>query len=176
MPLHLIIDGYNFIRQSDELRALERQALEFGRDALIEKLAAYRQIKRHKITIVFDGSQKYIFPDAQSSWKGVAIKFSRQGETADGLIRKMARQEGEKAVVVSSDKEIIRFADAHGAATLESVAFEEKLQMAEMAASGIAGEPDSGGGTRRANGTRKKGPARKLPKSQRRMLKKTGKL
>ncbi len=176
MPLHVIIDGYNLIRQSDELRALDRQALAFGREALIEKLAAYRQIKRHKITIVFDGSQKYIFPDAHSSWKGVAIKFSRQGETADGLIRKMARQEREKAIVVSSDKEVVRFAEAHGAATLESGAFAEKLQMAEMAASGIAGEPDAGGSTRRTDGTRKKGPARKLPKSQRRMLKKIRKI
>ncbi len=177
MSLHVIIDGYNFIRQSDDLRELDRQALEFGREALIEKLVVYKRIKRHKVTLVFDGSQKYFFPENSSSWKGVGIKFSRHGETADSLIRKMAEREKEKAVVVSNDREVIRFAAARGAGIIESGDFEDKLLMAEMMASGAAMEEEGGGSqNRRGKTTKKKGPARKPPKSRRRILKKTGKL
>ena len=43
MAIHLIIDGYNLIRQSPELLAQESQDLSWGRDALLEKLAAYRR-------------------------------------------------------------------------------------------------------------------------------------
>ncbi|MFO8112737.1 MAG: NYN domain-containing protein [Desulfosalsimonadaceae bacterium] len=175
MSLHVIIDGYNFIRQSEALRDFERQALEFGREALVERLVEYRRIKRHKITLVFDGSQKYFFPDANTSWKGVGIKFSRHGETADALIKKMARREKEKAVIVSNDRDIGRFAEANGATVLESGTFEEKLWMAEMMGSeesASESEPDR----HRGNLTKKKGPAKKLPKKTRRAQKKTGKL
>ncbi|MFO8112050.1 MAG: NYN domain-containing protein [Desulfosalsimonadaceae bacterium] len=175
MSLHVIIDGYNFIRQSEALRDLERQALEFGREALVERLVEYRRVKRHKVTLVFDGSPKYFFPDANTSWKGVGIKFSRHGETADALIKKMARREKEKAVIVSNDRDIGRFAEANGATVLESGTFEKKLWMAEMMGSeepASESEPDR----HRGNHTKKKGPAKKLPKKARRVQKKTGKL
>ena len=53
--MHLIIDGYNLIRQSDVLRSHERQGLEAGRKALIRMLAGYRRVMGHRITVVFDG-------------------------------------------------------------------------------------------------------------------------
>ena len=42
--MHLIIDGYNLIRQSDVLRAHERRGLEAGRKALLHMLAGYRRV------------------------------------------------------------------------------------------------------------------------------------
>ncbi len=65
MTIHLIIDGYNVIRQSQELQLLEAQDLEAGRVALLARLAGYRERHRHKITVVFDG------------WLGGALKESR---------------------------------------------------------------------------------------------------
>jgi len=172
MALHLIIDGYNFIRQSEALRPLDRAALEFGRDALIDRLATYKKIKRHKITVVFDGSQKYYFPENITSAKGIAIRFSRHGETADTLIQKMVRRERERAMVVSADRELIDFADAQGAAVASADQFEEKLIMAEMME--MEGSPEGDNASER--GTKKKGPSKRLPKSERRNLKKIEKL
>ncbi len=40
--MHLIIDGYNLIRQSLDLQCLEARELEAGREALLERLADYR--------------------------------------------------------------------------------------------------------------------------------------
>ena len=172
MALHLIIDGYNFIRQSESLRQLDREALEFGRDALIDRLTAYKKVKHHKITVVFDGSQKYYFPENTASVKGINIRSSRHGETADILIQKIARQEKQKALVVSNDRELMEFAALVGAATVSTDQFEEKLMMAEMMeVKGMV--PD---GNEEEMRREKKGPGKRLPKNKRRNLKKTGKL
>ena len=53
--MHIIVDGYNLIRQSDTFRHSERKSLEEGRNALIRSLAGYRKLRGHRITVVFDG-------------------------------------------------------------------------------------------------------------------------
>ena len=56
MSLHIIIDGYNLIRQSKKLGDLDLQDIRLGRDALVEMLAMYKKFKAHRITVVFDGT------------------------------------------------------------------------------------------------------------------------
>ncbi len=172
--MHVIIDGYNLIRQSGELSELDRQAPEFGRSELIGRLAEYQRIKRHKITLVFDGSQRYFFPNAERSEKGIGIRFSRHGQTADDLIMKMVRREGERAVVVSSDREIAGYAASKGASVVGAGDFEMKLMMAR--AGGSDSPADEAPNLPRTGNTKKKGPARRPPKSARRNRKKVGKL
>jgi len=53
--MHIIIDGYNLIRASADLKRRERQSLEEGRRALIAFLTPYRAQSGHRITIIFDG-------------------------------------------------------------------------------------------------------------------------
>jgi len=48
--MHILIDGYNLIRQSVDLKRFERQSLEAGRKALIAWLARYHSRKDHRIT------------------------------------------------------------------------------------------------------------------------------
>lgn len=173
MSLHIIIDGYNLIRQSGYLCDVESRSIQEGRDALVEMLAAYRKVRRHPITVVFDGSGSP--PDClnRDRAQGIGIVFSRSGESADAVIKRMADREGEKAVVVSSDRDIVRHAAACGCATLDSPVFEKKLIMACHPG---GGEPDGDSGGGWVPTTRKKGPSRRLPKRQRQNRVKTGKL
>jgi len=58
MGLHLIIDGYNLIRQSLELSELDARDLALGREALLARLAAYRRARpAHLVTVIFDGRE-----------------------------------------------------------------------------------------------------------------------
>ena len=168
MAIHIIIDGYNMIRQSPELSQWEDVDIQHGREALIDWLAAYKRQRPHKITVVFDGSNAPAASARRDQIKGIAIHFSRSGETADAVIKRMARQEKERALVVTSDREIIKSAAAHGAATISSPEFEEKLIMADhMGADIIAtDETDDGPGWKPT--TKKKGPRRRLSKQKRR--------
>jgi len=173
MGMHIIIDGYNLVRQSKELSRLDRADIARGREALIELLAAYRRLKPHRITVVFDGAGAPALSPGRDRMKGIAIVFSRGGETADAVIGRMARQEGETALVVSSDQVVVRSAQASGAAVIESVEFEGRMAMAAaLEAGGPADESQQG----RRLSTRKKGEGRRLSKRLRQNQRRTAKL
>jgi predicted RNA-binding protein with PIN domain len=174
MPMHIIIDGYNLIRNSAGLSDLDRTDIQLGREALLELLTAYRRIKRHKITVVFDGAAAPTFSPKRDHLGGIDIKFSRSGESADTVIKRMARREKEQALVVTSDREIQAAADACRAAVIDSAEFDERLRLAGyLSAKGLEDDPGAGGWVPT---TRKKGPGRRLPKRQRRNRMKTRKL
>ncbi len=104
--MHLIIDGYNVIRQSQELQRLDARELEAGRTALLARLAAYRERCRHKITVVFDGWLGGDPKETRDRRQGMLIIYSRRGEKADEVIKRLLAAERQRAVVVTSDREI----------------------------------------------------------------------
>jgi len=165
MSIHIIIDGYNLIRQSNSFSDLDRQDIQLGREALLDTLAVYRRIKLHKITVIFDGISAPSFSQHENQIKGIKVKFSRKGELADSLIKRMVNREREKALVVSSDLDIINFAAAKGAATISSSDFEEKITMSiYMDTKGVEREDEGGW----VPSTIKKGPSKRLSKRKRR--------
>jgi predicted RNA-binding protein with PIN domain len=171
MGLHLIIDGYNLIRQSADLGRIDRRDITAGRDALLARLAAYRRLKPHPITVVFDGAGAPEGTPERDRVLGVRVVYSRRGETADAVIARMARQEGQKAVVVTSDHGLARAVEAAGATVLDSLEFASRVAMAAALGDG---EPDTE--PERRVSTRKKGQGRRLPKRLRQTLKKASKL
>ena len=165
MSIHIIIDGYNLIRQSNSFSDLDRQDIQLGREALLETLAAYRKIKHHKLTVVFDGTNAPPLSQHEIRIKGIKVKFSRKGELADSVIKRMVNREREKALVVSSDLDIANFATAKGSATIGSLDFEEKIAMAMYMDTKGLETTDNGGWVPT---TKKKGPSKRLPKRKRR--------
>lgn len=164
MPLHIIIDGYNLIHQSTLINFSGQQNFQQARETLIDRLADYKKVRRHKITVVFDGLNAPRFSLRKDVFKGIEVKFSRRGETADAVIKRMAAREKEKALIVSSDREITHFAVSQGAAAIASEAFGEKICSAESA------DPDrsnTGEKTGWTPTTRKKGPRRRLSRKER---------
>ncbi len=163
MSLHLIIDGYNLIRQSPWLSLLDARDLEAGREALLETLTDYRRRRpQHKITVVFDGWQGGALQESRDLCQGVGVIYSRRGERADEVIKRFLTREGRKVVMVSSDRELQDFAEKVGATWVAAGQFE--IQFLRDART--AGEED-----REAppapRGSAKKGPARRLKKSLR---------
>jgi uncharacterized protein len=173
MGLHLIIDGYNLIRQSKQLSLLDRQDIARGREALISRLTTYRRFKPHCVTVVFDGAKSSEFCPSRDTIQGIHIVFSRSGDSADTVIVRMACKERERALVVSSDAAVARASAACGAATLDSLEFEARMSMAEAMADVDA--PDAKEAARRLS-TRKKGEGRRLPKRLRQQRAKAAKL
>lgn len=175
MSVHVIIDGYNLIRQSAALSPLDQKDLQLGRDTLVEMLSAYKKIKPHKITVVFDGAEAPQYYQRKDQQMGIRIKYSRNGEEADAVIKRMASRERERALVVSSDRAILEFASSRGAAVIESQAFEQKITMASyLAEKGSSMADEESGGWKPS--TKKKGPSRRLSKKKRRNRIKTRKL
>ena len=164
MSVHIIIDGYNLIRQSGYLSNLDLQDIQFGRDALIDMLASYKKIKAHRITVVFDGTRAPRFSQQRDRQKGIDIVFSHNGQSADAVIKKMARREKQQALVVSSDGDVVRSALSSGATAISAPEFEDKLAMAASMGDSVSDRNMHDGWKPT---TKKKGPRRRLPKRQR---------
>jgi predicted RNA-binding protein with PIN domain len=173
MGMHIIIDGYNLVRQSKELSRLDRTDIARGREALIERLAIYHRFKPHRMTVVFDGIGAPALSPGRDRIKGIEIVFSRDGQNADAVIGRMVRQEGAAALVVSSDLAVVRNAQACGAAVIESAEFEGRMAMAGALE---AGEPTEESLRARRISTRKKGEGRRLSKRLRQNQRRTAKL
>jgi len=160
MSLHLIIDGYNLIRQSPWLSPLEAQDLEAGREALVQCLADYRrQRPQHKITLIFDGWQGGGLKESRDFCQSVLVIYSRRGERADEVIKRLLAREGSRAVMVSSDRELQDFAAKVGATWVAAGEFE--MHHLRKAQTGPEREDDE---LARPRGGAKKGPARRLSK------------
>lgn len=173
--MHIVVDGYNLIRQSPHLSALDRRDLQAGREALVDALAAYKKTKPLPITVIFDGRDAPPGMPRRERLKGIDLRYSQPGESADTVIKRMAAGQREKLMVVSSDNEVAAYAAAKGAAVISSAEFEERMAMARMADAKGAGEENSVS-VDRSSTTKKRGPARRLPKRQRRMRRKIDKL
>jgi predicted RNA-binding protein with PIN domain len=112
---HLVVDGYNVTKTGFGDMSLEQQ-----RNRLISAMAGLAAQTGVEITIVFDGAERMVgLPPAP---RGVRVLFSKKGETADDLIRRLVRAEpaGRPVVVISTDREVADGVRRHGAYPLSS--------------------------------------------------------
>ncbi|MFZ2088022.1 MAG: NYN domain-containing protein [Desulfobaccales bacterium] len=163
MSLHLIVDGYNLIRQSPWLALLDARDLEEGREALLQALSDYRRRRaQHRITAVFDGWQGGALHESRDLYEGVGVIYSRRGERADEVIKRLLTREGKRAVMVSSDRELQDFAERVGATWVAAPEFE--MHYLRKSPSGMESENEESAVPR---GNAKKGPPRRLKKNLR---------
>ncbi len=171
--MHILIDGYNLIRQSNTFSPFDLQDIQLGREALIDALCEYKKVKRHRITVVFDGTDAVGLGQHRDRLKGIEIRFSRGGETADAVIKRMAARDGQKLLVVSSDRDVAQFSASRGATTINSREFENRLALAAPSQGLFEDDDDDTGWIPT---TKKKGPSRRLSKKDRRHKLKINKL
>ncbi|WP_328852004.1 NYN domain-containing protein [Micromonospora globbae] len=107
---HLVVDGYNVTKRGFGEMSLEQQ-----RKRLISGLGGIAAQTGDEVTVVFDGAER--IPGLPPAPRGVRVLFSRKGETADELIRRLVRAEppGRPVVVISSDREVADGVRRHGA-------------------------------------------------------------
>lgn len=163
----ILIDGYNLIRQSESLRRYERKTLEAGRKALTAKLIEYGRKRNHQITVVFDGIQDGWADEGRDREEGINIIYSRHGERADDVIKRMAAHTMEDIVVVSSDREITSYVKKLGKTSLSSLDFETIMNKVIYSTTAPV-SPDTQKDDDPQRFSKKKGPSRKLPRAQRR--------
>jgi predicted RNA-binding protein with PIN domain len=119
---HLVVDGYNVTKTGYPDVSLEQQ-----RSRLVSGLGGLAAQTGAEVTVVFDGAERVI--GLPPTPRGVRVLFSRKGETADELIRRLVRAEpaGRPVVVVSSDKEVADGVRRHGAYPLGSLTLIRRL-------------------------------------------------
>lgn len=127
--MHLIIDGYNLLHTTQSLSHLHSIQLRRERDRLIDQLSIYQKRKPSRITVVFDGWLGGWATEERETQKGIEIIYSRLGEKADEVIKRLIMDKGSEAIIITSDREISRFAERMEAAVISSGQFQEKLEL-----------------------------------------------
>ncbi|MBI4654540.1 MAG: NYN domain-containing protein [Nitrospirae bacterium] len=117
---YILIDGYNLI-------GIAHNNLENARNNLIEQLQRYSELKGHGVTVVFDGWKSGQLNETKTRIGNVNIIFSRLGEKADILIKRILSEKQGQWIAVSSDREIADFANKKGFASITAEEFERKL-------------------------------------------------
>lgn len=173
--MEVIIDGYNLLSTSSEFSVRPEELLENARNRLIEKLSHYKRQKNASITIVFDGWKDGFFTQSQEISRGIKIIYSKRGEKADEVIKKMIANSLRDVVVVSSDREIRDFAEKHNTISLSSSEFEKKIEIASYLEMKGSYKEDDNCHENKVS-TRKKGNPRRLPKAERKRRAKLRKL
>lgn len=118
--MKILIDGYNLLYRIFKKDPMALQEEE--REYLVNMLNAYKKIKKHKITVVFDG-RNY----EKMNTKGLTVIFTKGSETADDYIKRIAK-ESSGTIVVTSDNDILNFVKSSGGTGIKSEEFYAKME------------------------------------------------
>ncbi|MBI4529650.1 MAG: NYN domain-containing protein [Deltaproteobacteria bacterium] len=124
MSVHIIVDGYNLIGCDKGLTG----NLESKRNRLVQQLRQYHEAKDYPITVVFDGWRSGWVYQVEEKAGAIKVIYSQQGEKADSVIQRLARNMGSGCVVVTSDRELRQAVEASGAVAVYAGEFGAKLR------------------------------------------------
>ena len=125
MPqVHLVVDGYNVTKTGYPGLSLLDQ-----RQRLVTSLGLLAARTGAEVTCCFDAAE-VTTPLTSPVPRGVRVLFSKPGEIADELIRRLVRNEpgGGPVVVVSSDREVAEGVRQSGARAVPAVALLRLLE------------------------------------------------
>lgn len=102
---YLLVDGYNVIYASDELKALAAQDLKAARDSLVDILINFQGYRKENVILVFDAYRVRGGTEHMEDHAGLTVIYTKEAETADQYIEKAAHEIGKKyrVTVATSD-------------------------------------------------------------------------
>lgn len=102
---YLLVDGYNVIYASDDLKSLAQRDLKAARDSLIDTLINFQGFRREQVILVFDAYKVPGGTEHMEDHSGLIVIYTKEAETADQYIEKAAHEIGKKykVTVATSD-------------------------------------------------------------------------
>ncbi len=102
---YVIIDGYNFIFATEELRRAAESDFARARDVLIRLMCDYAAFSKCRVIIVFDAYKRRGGEGSTEELGGVTVVYTRESQTADSYIEKTTYEIAEEHTVrvVTSD-------------------------------------------------------------------------
>ncbi len=111
----IIIDGYNVIHRTPQLKPGSDRTLRESREKLVNLLSWMMGGNDSRFIVVFDGTESMSRDDSTGR---VQVRYSQLPDKADDVIRRMVEDEIERmdrVTVVTADLEVARHARAMGA-------------------------------------------------------------
>jgi uncharacterized protein len=122
--MDIIVDGYNVIFKVPELGySTEKCDIEILRNRFLAILEQYKEKRKHKLIVVFDGKGHGNSSEARAA--GIDVVFSRQDLDADEEIKRMVSKSANPRhiTVITADRDIEQYVKKYGCKVVEPLAF-----------------------------------------------------
>ena len=131
---YYIVDGYNVIFGWDELRTIAKEDFAAARDDLMQIMHNYSAFTSCRVVLVFDAYKVQGNPGKRFDFHSVHVVYTKENETSDMYIEKLAAQIGknEQVRVVTSDGLIQLSAVRSGVMRMSTAEFEEEVRGANV--------------------------------------------
>lgn len=96
---YLLVDGYNIIFAWEELNKLAQVNMDAARGCLQDVLCNYQGIKKCELILVFDAYKVEGFSGEIQKYHNIHVVYTKEAETADQYIEKVAHEIGRKYLV-----------------------------------------------------------------------------
>lgn len=131
---YLLVDGYNIIFAWEELKELAETNLDAARGKLQDILSNYQGMRKCTLILVFDAYKVKGFTGEVLRYHNIYVVFTKEAETADQYIEKVAHEIGRKynVTVATSDgteQVIIR---GQGCALLSAMELKQEIELARQ--------------------------------------------
>ncbi|MCI8670340.1 MAG: GTP-binding protein [Lachnospiraceae bacterium] len=102
---YLLVDGYNVIYAWEDLRELAEVNMDAARDRLLDIMCNYQGYRQCNLIVVFDAYKVRGFQGEATRYHNIEVVFTKEAETADQYIEKLAHNFGRKyrVTVATSD-------------------------------------------------------------------------
>ncbi|MCP4266997.1 MAG: hypothetical protein GY777_15740 [Candidatus Brocadiaceae bacterium] len=122
--MDIIVDGYNVIFKISELGySTEKCDIEVLRNRFLAMLEQYKEKRKHKLIVVFDGQGAGNSSEIRPA--GIDVVFSRQDLDADEEIKRLVSgsENPRHITVVTSDRDIEQYVKKYGCKVVDAIAF-----------------------------------------------------
>ncbi len=131
---YLLVDGYNIIFAWPELKELAEVNLAAARNKLADILCNYQGYKKNTVILVFDAYRVEGNPGESSTYLNIHVVYTKEAETADMYIEKVAHEIGRKyqVTVATSDALEQMIIWGQGAARLSAAGLKEEIEQTNI--------------------------------------------
>ncbi len=130
---YLLVDGYNIVFAWDELKALAEDNIDAARDRLMDILCNYQAYCGMTLILVFDAYKVRGGIGQMMDYHNIHVVYTREAETADQYIEKLAHQIGHDydVTVATSDGVVQLIILGQGCKLWSAGDFEAEVQRVE---------------------------------------------
>jgi predicted RNA-binding protein with PIN domain len=126
----LLVDGHSMIFDWPDLAAMHARNTAAAREELVKRLTGLQDNTEWTIAVVFDG--KGVKASSDGTPHGIAVFYSKSGQTADSIIERLAAKyaRDHEVTVATNDRLERTTAEAFGSNTISGMQLRAEMESA----------------------------------------------
>jgi len=126
----LLVDGHSMIFDWPDLAAMHARNTAAAREELVKRLTGLQDNTEWTVAVVFDG--KGVKASSDGAPHGIAVFYSKSGQTADSIIERLAAKyaKDHEVTVATNDRLERTTAEAFGSNTISGMQLRAEMESA----------------------------------------------